>query len=288
MCLLIFKPAGKLVPNIFLENAADRNPHGCGIAFAKDNKIVVEKSAKWGATEIAKVLEDNHEYPSIIHFRYATHGSQTKDNTHPFILNESWVAAHNGIIPSVKTKGDESDTRAFLRQRVIPLLNNNVRLDDNAILAQLGKAMGQTNKMAFLSADGSFGIANETSGHWKDGVWYSNHSYEEYTSNIYVPKHYTNQVGFYTGREQYFSGTSRSSMTESKYYSEGTYYNDNYPEEEELENIYTRNKPDNDEVWHLVDLHALSCDSCGQNIKDEFRLEGHSGLMYCFDCYNKI
>jgi len=283
MCLLIFKPAGKLVPNIFLENAADRNPHGCGIAFAQNNKIVVEKSAKWGATEIAKVLEDNHEYPAIIHFRYATHGSQTKDNTHPFILNESWVAAHNGIIPSVQTKGDESDTRAFLRQRVIPLLKNNVRLDDNAILAQLGKAMGQTNKMAFLAADGSFGIANEKSGHWKDGVWYSNHSYEEYVYQVprspgfgYSNK-YKHQTGFYSGRDDYFSGSSRSSMYEDQYYPE-----------EELENIYTKKKPDDDEVWHHIDLHALSCDSCGQNIKDEFRLEGHSGLMYCFDCYNKI
>ena len=94
MCLLIFKPAGKAIPDSFLKTAAEKNPHGCGIAFAKENKIVVEKSSRWGAGEIINVLEKNIEHPSIIHFRFATHGSQSKENTHPFLLNEQWVAAH--------------------------------------------------------------------------------------------------------------------------------------------------------------------------------------------------
>jgi len=204
MCLLIVKPAGKSIPESYLRNAYITNSDGSGIAIARDNKLIIEKSAKWGDGEIHKILEQNKDYNAVVHFRWATHGKTNYDNTHPFQLNDDWVAAHNGMIPSVTTIGDESDTRAFLRQHVIPLLNVGVRLNDKDILTMLGKSMCASNKMAFLSADGSYGIANEASGHWLNGVWYSNHSYlpSQFPSSRYRKKDYYTTTTLFLSRRR--------------------------------------------------------------------------------------
>ena len=284
MCLLILKPAGKTIPKSYLENASERNPHGCGIAYAKEGQITVEKSAKWSASEIQMILDEHSDHPAIIHFRYATHGSQNKDNTHPFVLNDSWVAAHNGIIPNMKTLHDESDTRAFLRQRVIPLLQSNVRLDDDAILKQLGKAMGNTNKMAFLCVDGSFGIANKKAGHWKDGVWYSNWTYEPDTrsTSVWVPQQYRQQTGF-----SYHEQAANADYFSQKHLPH-TGKGCNAPDAEILPIYSSKTKNNLNELWHTIDLHTLSCDSCGQIIHGECKVEGMSGLLYGPCCYEKI
>jgi len=278
MCLLILKPQGKTIPTNFLENAHQSNPHGCGVAVARNGKIKIEKSARWSADEVNKVLASNVDAPAIVHFRWATHGSKTFDNTHPFKLNDNWVAAHNGVIPSVQTEGDESDTRAFLRQHVMPLLEVGVRLDDNDILTMLGKSMGNANKMTFLSADGSYGIANETAGHWRDGVWYSNNSYLDYTppARSWSPrsKHRTHSWSSWDEGEQhdvYFSDNFKRPRKGTK----------GVPFATEDDDLY-------EEAWHTFDITSLWCDNCNQRVIEEFRIESRSGLCYCHRCYDQI
>jgi hypothetical protein len=104
----------------------------------------------------------------------ATHGSVHDDNCHPFVVGQQgWLAAHNGIIHQYgDLSRNVSDTRDYLTQRV----------SEQRIMADLdgiAKEIGLGNKIAFLSPyDGSIKIANESVGHWLDGVWYSNYSYD--------------------------------------------------------------------------------------------------------------
>lgn len=180
MCLLIVKPANVEIPFSHLQNAADSNPHGAGVAIADGGKSpLIRKNHAWGADELAEELDKHKGHPALVHFRYATHGGTNLENTHPFKLENGWSAAHNGIISDVETLPGESDTRAFLRLHVDPWIKNGGTMERKDILEWIGKKVGGNNKLAFLHADGRHSIANEDSGHWRDGVWYSNTSYQE-------------------------------------------------------------------------------------------------------------
>lgn len=180
MCLLIMKPAGKSIPLHYLRDAWEANPHGAGLAWSDGKTVQIEKGADWTYDEIADITAQLEDFPAIVHFRFATHGSLTDKNTHPFRLPGGWTAGHNGVISGVTCKRDESDTRAFLRKHVSPYIVAGRSLSEEPLLADLGKAMGGGNKMAFLHDSGAWSLANPESGHWKDGIWYSNHTYVRY------------------------------------------------------------------------------------------------------------
>jgi hypothetical protein len=70
---------------------------------------------------------------------------------------------------------DESDTRFFART---VLAHRRARSVMSAGCREwLAEIIGESNKLAFLSADGAVSIVSESLGHWDDGVWYSNTSY---------------------------------------------------------------------------------------------------------------
>ena len=46
------------------------------------------------------------------------------------------------------------------------------------VLISSADGVGTKLKLAFLTNDGDYLIANEELGHWKDGIWYSNDSFK--------------------------------------------------------------------------------------------------------------
>ena len=178
MCLLIFKPAGKSIPYEYLQNAYQANPDGCGISFADGKNNIIQKDPKWTADDIAEKLDNLKQYNCVTHLRFSTQGSNCYSNTHPFPLPGKWTAAHNGVISGMECLEDESDTRAFLRTEINPVLKKRRCLTDPSLLEEIGKKVGSHNKLVFLHASGKVGIVNEESGHVKDGIWYSNYTYE--------------------------------------------------------------------------------------------------------------
>lgn len=76
------------------------NEDGTGSAFVKDGQFVVQK---WPFS-LAKVLKkgypflDHMPYPgwTVAHLRLASHGDNTMENTHPFVVG-NWCVCHNGI-----------------------------------------------------------------------------------------------------------------------------------------------------------------------------------------------
>jgi len=279
MCLLIYKPANAIIPDRFLVNAEQNNPHGSGVAFAMGDKIIMEKDPKWGAEEMIKCLERYKGYPAIVHFRYATHGSQNHANTHPFLLNNEWVAAHNGII-TIPTQEDESDTRAFLRQHVIPFLMQGWSLNQEDVLKLLSDEMGSYNKMTFLKKDGTIGIANEKSGHWKDGVWYSNAGYnssyycgmgsewDDDDDNSWIAEHY---------KAKDAAATSSSRTTVAGLH---------VPNHNDSSSLTVLPEKSNNyqEKWHLMNTDSIVCDCCGDYVQGDFLFESTNNMYVCSRC----
>ena len=289
MCLLIVKPAGATVPTEYLEEAADANPHGCGIAYATGRRVKVKKGAHWGADDLARHLDRiGADTPALIHFRWKTHGPQDRDNTHPFHLPGRWAAAHNGII-TIPTRTDESDTRAFLRLRVHPLLSAGADLSAAPIVQRIG-AMVPGNKLAFLHGDGRWGIANEPAGDWEGGVWYSNDSYlplpQYYRGSSYGRSYdYSSHGGFAA-----YAQTARP-KTAIPYDCTG----DEYAGEQ----YAPRPRPLSEDPmagdlmagWTAINPRDAACDYCGLEFWDDEDglpgpfLAGPGGAILCHGCY---
>lgn len=173
MCLLIYKPSNVSVPSANLLHAARVNPDGAGIAYYRKRKVHVVKSPRWSGNDVVRELERIADAPAIIHFRMATHGSVSRDNAHPFSLPHGHAAAHNGVIPGMTCRPDESDTRAFLRDFVAPYLDKSGDVSPS-LLSRWGKEVGCSNKLAIMAPTGKVHLINESSGTWIDGAWYSN------------------------------------------------------------------------------------------------------------------
>lgn len=189
MCHLLFSPKGETIPYKYLLNAQDCNKDGAGLAIADGKNIIIEKDVNMTAYQLAAKLDTWKGHPVMVHFRFGTHGSIVNDNVHPFSLPKKWAAGHNGVIFNTKCEGDESDTRAFLREQVRPIIKRGHCLTNEKIVDYLSNTVGKHNKLVFLHASGKFSIANEESGHWNKGIWHSNHDYLDWSPRF--PRGYT-------------------------------------------------------------------------------------------------
>jgi glutamine amidotransferase len=144
-------------------------------------------------TSINRFIEMRGKYPegyAMWHARFATHGTTTVDNCHPFqVGNDSKTyLAHNGILPIIEPQGDSrSDTRIFAED-LLPSIGGVASLD-NLQVQNLIEDFTTGSKVCVLTVhpDARFQcyLFHEEKG-WRDdsNVWWSN-------DTCYLPKPYT-------------------------------------------------------------------------------------------------
>ena len=179
MCIAILKPKDKEISDEYLENCFEHNKDGAGIAYACNGKLYINKGIfdKKKFIQTVRQAEKIAEGAMLIHCRIGTHGLKDKNNCHPHIVNSRCVLIHNGILNiDVPRDSEESDTICFIKRYLKPLSRDFMR--DDAICDLIEKAIGSGNKFVLLNHMGEYKIINEKAGHWKDGIWYSNYSYE--------------------------------------------------------------------------------------------------------------
>ena len=182
MCLLIFAKGGATPSKESLRIAARANPDGFGFAIVTDKNTIHRFRSMDIEETITAFFDARKRYPkshAIFHLRITTHGATNIDNCHPFRVSDDVVMGHNGMLP-IKEENGRSDTRIFAEDW-LPELGVKALLDDKDGMKELEKFIGYS-KLAFLNVgdelDKPYYIVNENLGHWKHGVWYSNHSYE--------------------------------------------------------------------------------------------------------------
>jgi len=177
MCIAIYKPAGAWATKRQLRECYERNPHGAGYAWHDGETIWLKKGFfSWRSFWKAFKRDVTADTPAFMHFRIATSGKKDAEHCHPFLM-EGGVLMHNGPCINYRScKGDDerSDTRQFVEDFVDGLTSKQFER-----LKPMIESFAGTEKIAAMFTDGKVVICNEDYGHWKDGVWWSNHSYEE-------------------------------------------------------------------------------------------------------------
>ena len=181
MCLLVISPAGETPAYEFLYEACLNNPDGFGWSMIIGNEIIQGHSmlARDAIDGFLSAREVDDTGWSMFHSRFATHGSETVDNCHPFIVGEDrrTVLAHNGILP-IEANGKRSDTRVFAEDMLPERLHG---LDNPVYFEALEDWLGRGNKVAIMTVNpdmqSDMYLLNESAGHWLAGSWWSNYSY---------------------------------------------------------------------------------------------------------------
>lgn len=186
MCILTFYKPGVTPDLEALRDGAAANPHGHGYAVVADDRIIVGHGldANLVIDEFAYVRAIFPDTPALFHSRFATHGSITERNCHPFALgaDERTVMAHNGVLPEVVHPqiGDPRSDSRVAAEDFLP------REPFGPLDSWTGRAGLEDwlngDKMIILTVDPRYKhtayLLNEHHGHWSsDGIWYSNHSY---------------------------------------------------------------------------------------------------------------
>lgn len=177
MCLAIYKPATTKPDWEAYREGFSGNPHGWGFATI-DNGELLDAVGIGNFDEFRRNFEPFAHCESIIHFRWATHGTKGTENCHPF-THDGLAMIHNGII-DIDTKDDESrsDTFHFFTKVVMPMYerDRDFFLRDDIIYTMEMAHSG--SKFCFLRADGQSAIWNKSRGVDEyDGHWFSNYGY---------------------------------------------------------------------------------------------------------------
>jgi predicted glutamine amidotransferase len=232
VCLLCFSPAGTMPKREDIETACDNNPDGFGFAIRINDTILTSRGLDKDRI-INKFLAIKEAYPNsdgMFHARLATHGTINTENCHPFRVqgDKRLVLAHNGILPmEVPIKSNRSDTRIFADD-ILPAMGIEI-LDNYSNRLALEDWLG-SNKIVIMSTHPAlkkdYYILNEDQGVDNDGVWYSNCSYQPYTTrySTYSSKYVLNSptnintTNWDTWYNDAYCAACNSTLTDKDYY----------------------------------------------------------------------
>lgn len=252
MCLMIVKPAGKDIADEHLQNGFENNPDGGGYCWHDGGRVFYRKGIFAFEEFLKSYRQDVGDKPAIVHFRMATHGGVNEENCHPFDVGNGAMMAHNGII-QVETERGESDTRAFIRKRIAPVLTSNPDAVRDPSWVESIDAAISGSKLGFLYPDGKHYIIGEKRGQWEDGVWFSNSGHKA-------------SCHWWSGRGAW------DTEDEVSYWKEEGVTGAMTPAEAEM---------DNPEV---MDVDNLFCDICGWKIRGRFTIDRRTSVMACNSC----
>lgn len=215
MCIIIVKPGCSDVPaKDILEKCNESNKDGAGYMYARGGQVVISKGF-FNLDQMCQEIEDRGiaDLPMVLHFRIHTHGGVKQGLCHPFPLSKKKAQlnrldttcnmgiAHNGIF-TIKTKGGESDTQAFVRMMVhSPTLLTDKEHPSYPLLSEF---IG-CSRVAVLTAEGEI-VRHGTNWTYDGGCWYSNSSYKRYVWKKGETKYYGKGGHDYSHRDTMFAG----------------------------------------------------------------------------------
>lgn len=197
MCLAIYCEAGATCAESDLRTAFQANPDGAGFMYVNSGgALTLERFMQFDPflAALDRATDQNPDSPFAIHFRWATHGSTTLQNVHPFRVDKHTALIHNGVLPVVMGKGHKRSDTAVFAEDYLPRLSP-TWFDDPALFDMVEQYCAGS-KLVVLTTHpaakyGAY-ILNEKAGHWNEAndIWYSNGSYRAKEAACAVPAGY--------------------------------------------------------------------------------------------------
>lgn len=183
MCLAIVTPGNDPIPFDHLENGFAANPHGAGFAvWDQETRSAIALKGFATFESFWAAYRPHMEKRGIVHFRFATHGGNGMEFTHPFRLKDGGYLIHNGVITDHRMGANDHDTEFYIK-RVLSVLPN--RWYMNPVYRELvGDNIGSYNKFAILGPNGEYAVINPDAWESEGERWYSNKGYEKPKSFI--------------------------------------------------------------------------------------------------------
>lgn len=224
MCLIVVK--NKADASFSVEDfktSFGRNNDGTGIMYIEEGRIKTERVMGAYDKHLEMYYPHMNRPQFILHQRFATHGTNSIDNVHPFkvlSIDEGdpydLYMAHNGVISPNKLAGKtttDSDTSLFVQEFMTPLLKLNPELLSTIpFQIMLHDFIGSFNKLAFLRNDGELWIFNERQGGEHNGCWLSN------KASVIPDKVTTYNYGTQHGTHMGYNSTLYSEYNDSREY----------------------------------------------------------------------
>lgn len=199
MCIIIAKPRHVELPPIeHIEESWDSNPHGFACVWS--NNGVIKSYATLNREACINFYRSLNrkvwkKIAASFHFRYATHGSKTKENCHAYVDKDRTIGfQHNGILRySVPRDMDITDSEYFFRFMFLPIYESNRRLMNFDHVIENMKGGG--DKFCFVK-DGEIYTYG---GFIKDGgCWYSNNCYVRHVKPaVQIKKSHSSKLKVY-------------------------------------------------------------------------------------------
>lgn len=296
MCIIAYIPKGGPLPKReTLEFCWESNPHNAGFMYVKDGRLVIHKKEK--RDEFLDLFYKTYtpDSPFVMHMRYATHGSVSLENTHPFRVDKTLAFVHNGVIhrcaPDKKQEKEEdiSDTRNFQQQVLRKLPKEWFHSGLMHVLLQ--EYIGQS-KIVFLHNSGTVIILNEDKGDWVNpennskveankGIWYSNDYYKRKRVPDTVQNYYASS-GYYSppiSREEKEKTRIRTCHICNKDYNE---------EPERLVFHVNERRHVGAQKYEEVFFRVDACQECAVNLYSMNEIKWESSSKQCICCKKVI
>ena len=182
MCIILSVPPKKVINPRWLVNAANNHVDGWGYMYADKGRLYVHKDTNCENVNdilaaIAYERESNPESHFFIHFRAASYGDVSIQNTHPITINEDVCIVHNGSFAIDKQDKRKSDT-AELAEALSKFTTEELRSKQVQFLLETLCREAQ-GFVGMMFSDGSFKIFNEDNGIEEKGIWFSNNTYKK-------------------------------------------------------------------------------------------------------------
>lgn len=200
MCIIAISKKGIRQPNEEeFRTMFERNPHGAGYMFARDNRVELHKGFMDFNEFMSAVKREKFTADDVViyHFRISTQAGVNREMCHPFALTKDITetkaldalcgvgVVHNGIIPLTTSKDAEySDTAHFIAEYLPYIVRSKKDLRNPVILEIIHELI--QSKMALLDTDGYVATVGKFITE-SSGLMFSNGTYKKitrYTGNF--------------------------------------------------------------------------------------------------------
>ena len=201
MCIICVSGKGARQPDEGeIRTMFRRNPHGAGYMVAEGGHVRIEKGFM-NVTDLLRSLrweKFTRDDVVVYHFRISTQAGVNPEMTQPFpfaseknieamkylTLTTACGIAHNGIITATSDpfETEYSDTALFIARYLPHIMKTNFDLHDPEKLDEVQRIIH--SRMVFLDGDGEIGMTGDFIEH--DGMYFSNHSFEEVPRDLFT------------------------------------------------------------------------------------------------------